>query len=871
MRTNNTIISFATLIAMVLVSSCAKTDIEPELESNKKQLLYVTADIATDNSSRVTMEAVTEGEGVSQSTTINIEWEKTGETFDVIDANNIVVAKFKQTDDIEDAPNKFVGELTNAAHQEEGEYTIVYPSAEALDLSEQNGTLDNSKIRMCGTYSGVLENIANIEFTTHKTAIIKLHFKIAGEENFMDASQIRRVVVEGLENQILFSNEQPTTGAITVNKETDNQDVIYLNIPATAQGTNINFSVITTSASYNGVLAPSRPIEAGKFYNAAIILNESSAAEYNRETQATESEDIIGEGTESAPYLITSAADLKWLTNEYNDTNLENLQYYTLTTDINIETSAIFPWMFALAKPFTDVFDGNGHEITGKLYAIDEYQPIIGFVCQNAGVVKNLNVDVEVVGSGALTEMMGETGSLAGGVVGANLGSIDNCTSEGSITSNAITSGDALAVGVGGIAGLNAGTITNSTNNATVQGTNLIDGANGWSAAAGIAGISADGSFENCHNTGNITAGIVTSGGSIGGVALAGGILGHGARRESGGIIVSNCTNSGTISGKIDNDSNYESRVGGIAGNITDLKDDDATPVQANSLITNCGNSGDIIGGFSRVASMIGGIIGTYWMVDITNCTNTATISAGDSNNESATGGIAGWFTGDSHDSPWYFMKQPNAAEIYTTMSDCKNYGQINGANKAGEQYIGGIIGHLLDGHNYVYNCENNGNINANGSSQCTISGVGGIIGRTCAGWASVYQCTNRGSLTDVAKVFNASAVGGISGICCGVAPYEINSTLGSGEPKRVDRIYDCVNEAQIIVPSPQENVSGYSNSKYIGGVVGYLETEGTYIPEVCNCCQDLSDPNCGKLIGNRAVGEGLTNGTYGCENTHNS
>ena len=223
MRTNNTIISLATLLAMVLVSSCTKTDIESELESTKSQLLYVTADIAKDAASRVSMEAVTDGE----STTINLAWENTGETFDVIDANNIVVAKFKQTDDTTDEPNKFVGELTNAAVQAEGEYTIVYPSADALDLSEQNGTLDNSKIRMCGTYTGTLSEIANVEFTTHKTAIIKLHFKINGEENYINASQIRRVVVKDVQNQILFSDGEPRTGNITINKETDDQDVIY--------------------------------------------------------------------------------------------------------------------------------------------------------------------------------------------------------------------------------------------------------------------------------------------------------------------------------------------------------------------------------------------------------------------------------------------------------------------------------------------------------------------------------------------------------------------------------------------------------------------------------------------------------------------
>jgi len=855
MRTNNTIISLATLLAMVLVSSCTKTDIESELESTKSQLLYVTADIATDAASRVSMKAVTVGE----STTINLDWENTGETFDVIDANNIVVAKFKQTENTGDEPNKFVGQLTNAAVQAEGEYTIVYPSADALDLSVQNGTLDNSKIRMCGTYSGVLEDITNVEFTTHKTAIIKLHFDV-------DVKQIRRVVVRGLENHILLSSGQAPKGNITIN--TDNQEDIYLNVPTTNQDTPIKFKVTTSDKTYKGTITPSKNIVAGKFYNAEITLNEVQYETYNTSSVITPV-DPEGDGTEETPYLIKSAANLKWLVEKYNDEVPNTPEYYKLATNINIESSATNPWMFALSElePFIGTLDGNDHEITGELHAMNA-QPIIGFVCQNAGVVKNLNVDVEVVGSGALTVMMNETGSLAGGVVGANLGTIDNCTSEGSITSNAITSGDALAVGVGGIAGLNAGTISNSTNNATVQGTNLISGANGWSAAAGIAGISADGSFENCHNTGNITAGIVTSGGSIGGVALAGGILGHGARRESPGIIVSNCTNSGTISGKIDNDSNYESRVGGIAGNITDLNDNDTTPVQANSLIINCGNSGDIIGGFSRVASMIGGIIGTYWMVDITNCTNTATISAGDSNSESAAGGIAGWFTGDSHDSPWYFMKQPNAAEIYTTMSECKNYGQINGANKAYDQYIGGIIGHLLDGHNYVRLCENNGNINANGSTQCTISGVGGIIGRTCAGWASVYQCTNRGSLTDVAKVFDASAVGGISGICNGVAPYEINSGLSAEEPKRVDRIYDCVNEGKIIVPATQEKVGYYINDQYLGGVVGALSTGETYNPEVCSCCVDNNAENATNgydIIGNNIA---LTEQCNGCTST---
>jgi len=858
MRTNNTIISLATLLAMVLVSSCTKTDIESVLESTKSQLLYVTADIATDAASRVSMKAVTVGE----STTINLDWENTGETFDVIDANNIVVAKFKQTENTGDEPNKFVGQLTNAAVQAEGEYTIVYPSADALDLSVQNGTLDNSKIRMCGTYSGVLEDITNVEFTTHKTAIIKLHFDV-------DVKQIRRVVVRGLENHILLSSGQAPKGNITIN--TDNQEDIYLNVPTTNQDTPIKFKVTTSDKTYKGTITPSKNIVAGKFYNAEITLNEVQYETYNTSSVITPV-DPEGDGTEETPYLIKSAANLKWLVEKYNDEVPNTPEYYKLATNINIESSATNPWMFALSElePFIGTLDGNDHEITGELHAMNA-QPIIGFVCQNAGVVKNLNVDVQVVGSGALIDMMGETGSLAGGVVGANLGTIDNCTSEGSISSKDITSGNNLAVGVGGIAGLNAGTISNSTNNATVQGTNLINGASGWSSAGGIAGIVADGKFVNCHNTGNITACKVTSSGTIGGVSLAGGIFGHGARRIGSGIIVTNCSNSGTISGTTDT-SNLNSRIGGIIGNLTDVADSDdiaIPPKQDGSRIEDCTNSGVVSGGYATGYGMTGGIIGTHWMTDIVNCTNTsnATITACNGCSRSAVGGIAGWVTGDSHDSPWYFMK--NSPGITTTMSGCNNAGQINGADEADEQYVGGIIGELLDGHNLVHDCENTGNIDAKGSTMCRVSSMGGIIGRTNAGWASVYKCTNNGSLTDVAKVFDASAVGGISGICCGVAPSEINSGLSAEEPKRVDRIYDCANTGQIIVPTPQEIVYVYSN-KYLGGVVGYLETEGTYKPEVCSCCVDNNtenDTNGYDIIGNNDDAT-LTDKCNGCTST---
>ena len=85
---------------------------------------------------------------------------------------------------------------------------------------------------------------------------------------------------------------------------------------------------------------------------------------------------------------------------------------------------------------------------------------------------------------------------------------------------------------------------------------------------------------------------------------------------------------------------------------------------------------------------------------------------------------------------------------------------------------------------------------------------------------------------------------------------------------RMVDRVFGCVNYGTLPIPTDD------NQRNRCGGIVGDLPKLSIYsnpnhIPEVCSCCQDLSDPNCGKLIGNRAVGEGLTNGTHGCENTH--
>ena len=843
MRTNNTIISLATLLAMVLVSSCTKTDIESELESTKSQLLYVTADIAKDAASRVSMEAVTDGE----STTINLAWENTGETFDVIDANNIVVAKFKQTDDTTDEPNKFVGELTNAAVQAEGEYTIVYPSAEALDLSEQNGTLDNSKIRMCGTYTGTLSEIANVEFTTHKTAIIKLHFKINGEENYINASQIRRVVVKDVQNQILFSDGEPRTGNININKETDDQDVIYLNIPATAKGTNINFAVTTTSASYSGTLTPSKDIEAGTFYNAAITLNESSAAEYNSETTATESDDIIGEGTEEDPYLITSAEDLKWLVDENSGTNSYG-KHYKLATDISIETTEEKPWNFCPpTAPFMGNLDGNGKTITGNIVA-PQNAFAFGFIGYSQdGDVENLNINANVIGSDIVYDVGPMiTGNEAvhlelnavGAVVGANNGgTIDNCTNLGTVNGGEIsnTTIDGAYVNTGGVVGISInGNIINSNNEGEVIGACSTETDNNvWNAAGGVAGNVTGTTISACENTGKVTGGEVYNGESI-----AGGIIGN-SSNLMGDVIISICINNGVVNGSTA-EHNDSSRTGGIIGNISDA--DNYPNDDGNSKIEYCVNNRPVTGGkgHDHGDTYTGGIAGYDVQADIISCENKGTVTAGDTEQVGNlqggwiyAGGIVGYFS--SHNT------EDRVETVVTKIIDCANTASVNGPSFGDWAFIGGIVGQATSGHMQITETENSGAVDGKGSENVNSLYVGGISGRNVGDCTEIFECINNGTVNGgVAK--EMLYTGGISGSHSGAC-------TAQGLENYVSIIYDCINETSATI---QQGESKTKQAHY-GGIAGDVSThqpDAEHYPYVCNCCKDNS--NCsGGLIGN--------------------
>ena len=856
-------------LALLALASCQKGEFEEtaaDLATRGK--IYVEANIATDSSTRISMETLTSDDGNGgQTTVIKLHWDNAGETFDLLDGNNKIVATFRQTEDTTDAPNKFEGEFTpygaSIASEDSSEYTLVYPSANDVELSTQEGSLEGDNIMMCGTYTGTLSEMMNVNFDSHKTAIIRLSFK--DKDTSEPIKDIKSVVVGGVKTKATLEDNSREKGTIAV-RAMKNQETIYVFVPEIlAEPTvDLTFTVITSTAVYNGELSTSKSIMAGKNYTATVNVSREDVPTLHSATIASES--LSGGGTENNPYEISTPGDLLYLINNVSESEGK---YYTMKTNINIAGDT--PWTFALVSPFKGTLDGNGKVITGIINGYADSPLVVGFVCQNEGTIKDLNVNATVVGGGHVAELLpGVMGNGAGSIAGVNKGLISGCTSGGEVRCADVKDVPETGgyVGVGGIVGINLGNVENSNNSATVVGASISDCENVFSAAGGIVGASAGGNISDCENTGVITTGADMSNNGGGSIGTAAGILGFGAYMGISDIVITGCENSGTINGG--NPINMESNVAGIAGCVWGMVDLRPTGIlKGKSKIEGCSNSGSINGGFTSNygSSLTAGIVASANMIDIIDCTNSGPIAAGEHTDRLPTlylGGIAAMFSSDTWDE--YFMNNASdeATAVKSIISGCENTATITGAKQTEiqQQFIGGIIGDLRDGHIIVTGNTNRGNITSE-----TKAYVGGIIARCGAGWAVVSECYNHGEI-DIS--LENSLVGGIIGDLWGRCLNGDDEVMipGTVDVRMVDRVFGCINYGKLPIPTDD------NQRNRCGGIVGDLPKLSEYsnpnhIPEVCNCCQDNS--GYGKLIGNRAVGEGLTNGTHGCENTHNS
>ncbi len=383
-----------------------------------------------------------------------------------------------------------------------------------------------------------------------------------------------------------------------------------------------------------------------------------------------------GTGEPNNPYQISTAADMNAIGADSNDWDA----HFLVICDINLAdyTGTQFNIIGNYSNRFTGIFDGNDHTISNFIYECTNtnYIGIFSYVGEG-GQIKNLsleNVDVNAV-----------SGAYVGGLVGYNLGEIENCYSTGEVSGYG---------NVGGLAGYSyEGAISNCYATGTVSG---------WSSVGGLVGNNYYGTITNCYSTGGVTGGSGLVGGnyygtitncySTGGVTGGSGLVGENSGTitdcySTGGVTGSSGLvgeNSGTMTdcystGSVTGSGSY---VGGLvasnSGTINNCYSADSVTgsgsyagglVASNSgTITNCYSTGSVIGNY-----YVGGLVGKNCHGTVTNCYSTGNVSG--TGDHGYVGGLAGYNAED--------------AIIY----NCYSISNVSGT-ASGELHIGGLVGY---------------------------------------------------------------------------------------------------------------------------------------------------------------------------------
>ncbi len=257
---------------------------------------------------------------------------------------------------------------------------------------------------------------------------------------------------------------------------------------------------------------------------------------------------IEGEGTEQAPYKISTAEQLilvgksgiLWDSdfildmNIYLDPNLVDLNLI----DPNLTNKLVFGQ--AVIPSFGGVFNGNNHTITSLTIKGGSFLGLFGKLEPEA-IVKNLAIeDVNIIGSGRYTGGLDGYSSKStitmcsshGTVYGYDfVGGLTGYNSEAEITKSFSTGKVSGNFSAGGLAGENfKGNVIQSYSTSSVSGTYQTGGLIGYNqegeitqsysigavsgdvSAGGLVGENMKGTINQCYSTGSVSGGYDTGG-----------------------------------------------------------------------------------------------------------------------------------------------------------------------------------------------------------------------------------------------------------------------------------------------------------------------------------------------------------------------
>ena len=248
------------------------------------------------------------------------------------------------------------------------------------------------------------------------------------------------------------------------------------------------------------------------------------------------------------------------------------------------------------------------------------YDYVGGIAGECNGAIKNCRNSAKIDGKNNIGGIVG--------CLGFNQGVVTDCYNEGNI----IVTGGTQGNSIGGIVGANNGdaVIMNcyNTGNLSADSYNSNTSANYTQSVGGILGSTAVGNATiwDCYNTGNISASATSSGGFAGNGVSVGGIAG-----SHGTGAVTNCYNSGNITGGTCGGINGRTIAAGIAA-------------YTGGVIKNCYSTGSITGGTAGggfSGPLTSGIVGRlYAGGGIINCYNSGSVSGINANGVPSVSGI---------------------------------------------------------------------------------------------------------------------------------------------------------------------------------------------------------------------------------------
>lgn len=371
------------------------------------------------------------------------------------------------------------------------------------------------------------------------------------------------------------------------------------------KGSVLNNNGIIEKGKFTGEVTNNGTITGGTF-NGEVINNGTI-------TGGTFNTPMTGSGTESDPYQIGTAEQLKRFRNIVNGTGGQTPNHgacAVLMNDIVLNdgtfdangtytpgssSKAAEEWTpigkytdDGTNNPYTGTFNGQGHTIKG-LYVNLPDAAVGLFGCLNGAAVRNLTVDGYVQGCNTV-------GGIAG-KASANIAvpsTVENCRNNCRVVSEFATDSSGRYLYVGGIVGLAKDTtIVGCINTGAVEARGSDDMSRA-SKAAGIVGIlNGNVIVKNCYNTGeiNVTGDKMTEG-------TAGGIAGS---RTLGGNTVSDCYNLGAVTvSYTGNYDEYIAKVGGIMG----------YSFFSGTTVSNCYSVGTLTSTTGTGTSYIGGVVG---------------------------------------------------------------------------------------------------------------------------------------------------------------------------------------------------------------------------------------------------------------------